>query len=161
MNVLRTFCGPYADGRRVVHVVASRLEHSDPAITLRVYAHVLDDQASQAAAVFERLVHEWANPESRAVVATRSTRTTVARLILHIASATMDGWQHTTLDFDPEADGHEARWAQGVALDGWRTWHASGVWVTVGNRYVRRWALRRPCARPWSAHDHASTCGQR
>jgi len=30
-----------------VHVVASRLGHSDPAITLRVYAHVLDDQASQ------------------------------------------------------------------------------------------------------------------
>jgi len=144
-----------------VHVVASRLGHSDPAITLRVYAHVLDDQASQAAAVVERLVHEWANPESRAVVAARCTRTTVARLMVHIASATMDGWQHTTLDFDPEADGDEASWAQKVALDGWRTWHASGVWVTVGNRYVRRWALRRPCARPWSAHDHASTCGQR
>ena len=41
-----------------VHVVASRLGHSDAAITLRVYAHVLDDQASQAATVFERLVHE-------------------------------------------------------------------------------------------------------
>lgn len=85
----------------------------------------------------------------------------MARLMVHIASATMDGWQHTTLDFDPEADGDEAIWAQKVALDGWRTWHASGVWVTVGNRNVRRWALRRPCARPWSAHDHASTCGQR
>ena len=74
LDLLRTFCGPGADGRRVadpasrqslslsatsmphgcsrqagvpVHVVASRLEHSDPAITLRVYAHVLDDQASQ------------------------------------------------------------------------------------------------------------------
>ena len=45
-----------------VHVVASRLGHSDPAITLRVYAHVLDDQASQAAAVFERLVHEEGQP---------------------------------------------------------------------------------------------------
>ena len=100
-------------------------------------------------------------PESQAGVAARCTRTTVARLMVHIASATMDGWQHTTLDFDPEADGDEARWAQKVALDGWRTWHASGVWVTVGNRYVRRWALRRPCARPWSAHDHASSCGQR
>lgn len=45
-----------------VHVVASRLGHSDPAITLRVYAHVLDDQASQAATVFERLVHEEGQP---------------------------------------------------------------------------------------------------
>ena len=35
-----------------VHVVAHRLGHADPAITLRVYAHVLDDQASQAATVF-------------------------------------------------------------------------------------------------------------
>lgn len=102
-----------------------------------------------------------ANPESQPSVAGRCTRRPVARLMVHIASATMDGWQHTTLDFDPEADGDEARWAQKVALDGWRTWHASGVWVTVGTRYVRRWALRRPCARPWSAHDHASTCGQR
>ena len=62
LDLLRTFCGPYADGRRVVHVVASRLGHSDPAITLRVYAHVLDDQASQAATVFERLVHEGGHP---------------------------------------------------------------------------------------------------
>ena len=93
LDFLRTFCGPYADGRRVadpasrqslslfatstphccsrqvcqcmlwpVHVLASRLGHSDPAITLRVYAHVLDDQASQAATVFERLVHEGGHP---------------------------------------------------------------------------------------------------
>ena len=45
-----------------VHVVAARLGHADPAITLRVYAHVLDDQASQAATVFERLVHEEGQP---------------------------------------------------------------------------------------------------
>ena len=38
-----------------VHVVAHRLGHADPAITLRVYAHVLDDQANHAAAVFHRL----------------------------------------------------------------------------------------------------------
>ena len=89
LDFLRTFCGPYADGRRVadptsrqslslfatctphccsrpagvpVHVVASRLGHSNPAITLRVYPHVLDDQASQAATVFERLVHEEGHP---------------------------------------------------------------------------------------------------
>lgn len=39
-----------------VHVVAHRLGHADPAITLRVYAHVLDDQASQAASVFQKLM---------------------------------------------------------------------------------------------------------
>ena len=39
-----------------VHVVAHRLGHADPAITLRVYAHVLDDQASHAAAVFQELM---------------------------------------------------------------------------------------------------------
>ncbi|HET7477077.1 MAG TPA: tyrosine-type recombinase/integrase [Dermatophilaceae bacterium] len=40
-----------------VHVVASRLGHADPAITLRVYAHVLGDQATEAAVVFERVLH--------------------------------------------------------------------------------------------------------
>ncbi len=40
-----------------VHVVAARLGHADPAITLRVYAHVLDDQASGAATTFERLIN--------------------------------------------------------------------------------------------------------
>ncbi|HMM95049.1 tyrosine-type recombinase/integrase [Phycicoccus sp.] len=39
-----------------VHVVAHRLGHADPAITLRVYAHVLDDQASHAATVFRQLM---------------------------------------------------------------------------------------------------------
>ncbi|MEI2824979.1 MAG: tyrosine-type recombinase/integrase [Dermatophilaceae bacterium] len=39
-----------------VHDVAARLGHADPAITLRVYAHVLDDQASGAATTFENLV---------------------------------------------------------------------------------------------------------
>lgn len=35
-----------------VHVVAARLGHADPSITLRVYAHVLGDQASEVAQVF-------------------------------------------------------------------------------------------------------------
>ena len=26
------------------------------------------------------------------------------------------------------------------------------------SRHVRRWALRRPCTRPWSAHDHVAKC---
>ncbi|CCH75930.1 Integrase family protein [Nostocoides japonicum T1-X7] len=40
-----------------VHVVAARLGHTDPAVTLRVYAHVLDDQASGAAITFEQLIN--------------------------------------------------------------------------------------------------------
>ena len=35
-----------------VHVVANRLGHSDPAVTLRVYAHVLRESASGVADVF-------------------------------------------------------------------------------------------------------------
>ncbi|HET8601788.1 MAG TPA: site-specific integrase, partial [Segeticoccus sp.] len=38
------------------HVVASRLGHADPAITLRVYAHVLEDQASEVAQVFAKVM---------------------------------------------------------------------------------------------------------
>ena len=37
-----------------VHVVAARLGHADPAITLRVYAHVLREQAAGVADVFAR-----------------------------------------------------------------------------------------------------------
>jgi len=39
-----------------VHVVASRLGHADPAITLRVYAHVLREQAAGVANVFAHAV---------------------------------------------------------------------------------------------------------
>ncbi len=39
-----------------VHVIAHRLGHADPSITLRVYAHVLDDQASHAATVFAEVL---------------------------------------------------------------------------------------------------------
>ena len=35
-----------------VHVVADRLGHADAAITLRVYAHVLHDDAAKVADVF-------------------------------------------------------------------------------------------------------------
>ncbi|WP_241564644.1 tyrosine-type recombinase/integrase [Nonomuraea polychroma] len=35
-----------------VHVVAARLGHADPAITLRVYAHVIHEQAATVAEVF-------------------------------------------------------------------------------------------------------------
>jgi integrase len=39
-----------------VHVVAHRLGHSDPAITLRVYAHVIHRQAGSTADVFARAI---------------------------------------------------------------------------------------------------------
>jgi integrase len=39
-----------------VHVVAARLGHVDAAMTLRVYAHVLSDQANSAASVFAQVV---------------------------------------------------------------------------------------------------------
>ncbi|GAA3423000.1 hypothetical protein GCM10018953_01830 [Streptosporangium nondiastaticum] len=41
-----------------VHVVAARLGHADPAITLRVYAHVIHEQAATAADVFAHAVKE-------------------------------------------------------------------------------------------------------
>jgi integrase len=41
-----------------VHVVAARLGHRDAAMTLRVYAHVLSDQASSAAAMFAHFMGE-------------------------------------------------------------------------------------------------------
>ncbi|WP_433512912.1 tyrosine-type recombinase/integrase [Nonomuraea sp. CA-143628] len=40
-----------------VHVVAARLGHADPAITLRVYAHVIHEQAATAADVFAKAVN--------------------------------------------------------------------------------------------------------
>jgi integrase len=39
-----------------VHVVAARLGHADPSITLRVYAHVLREQAAGVADVFARVI---------------------------------------------------------------------------------------------------------
>jgi integrase len=35
-----------------VHVVAARLSHADPSVTLRVYAHVIRDQVAEAADIF-------------------------------------------------------------------------------------------------------------
>ena len=39
-----------------VHVVAARLGHADPSITLRVYAHVISDQLTEAAEILARAV---------------------------------------------------------------------------------------------------------
>ncbi|MET8161812.1 tyrosine-type recombinase/integrase [Sphaerisporangium sp. NPDC005289] len=43
-----------------VHVVAARLGHADPAITLRVYAHVINEQMAMAADVFASVVKDAA-----------------------------------------------------------------------------------------------------
>ena len=39
-----------------VHVVAAWLGHADPSITLRVYAHLISDQLTEAADIFARAV---------------------------------------------------------------------------------------------------------
>jgi integrase len=39
-----------------VHVVAARLGHADPAVTLRVYAHVLRGQAASVGNIFAQAV---------------------------------------------------------------------------------------------------------
>ncbi|HYN75875.1 MAG TPA: tyrosine-type recombinase/integrase [Candidatus Limnocylindria bacterium] len=50
-----------------VHVVAERLGHADPAITLRVYAHVLEGQAQSAAEVFAEVLAGVEPPVSTSV----------------------------------------------------------------------------------------------
>ena len=37
-----------------IHVVAARLGHADPTVTLRVYAHVIRDQVAAAADILAR-----------------------------------------------------------------------------------------------------------
>jgi len=37
-------------------VVAARLGHADPSITLRVYVHVISDQLTEATGIFARAV---------------------------------------------------------------------------------------------------------
>lgn len=39
-----------------MHVVAARLGHADPAITLRVYAHVINEQLVEAADIFAQRI---------------------------------------------------------------------------------------------------------
>lgn len=41
-----------------LHVVAHRLGHKDPMVTATIYAHVLTEQAADAAAVFASAVGE-------------------------------------------------------------------------------------------------------
>ena len=39
-----------------IHVVAARLGHADPSITLRVYAHVISNQLAEAAGIFAQVM---------------------------------------------------------------------------------------------------------
>jgi integrase len=41
-----------------VHVVAARLGHADPSITLRGYAHVISNEHAEAAGVFAQIMKE-------------------------------------------------------------------------------------------------------
>jgi hypothetical protein len=41
-----------------VHVVAARLGHADPAITLRVYAHVIRSAETAVADIFARAIDD-------------------------------------------------------------------------------------------------------
>jgi integrase len=41
-------------------VVAARLGHADPSITLRVYAHVINEQLVEAAEIFAKRVEDAA-----------------------------------------------------------------------------------------------------
>jgi integrase len=50
-----------------VHVVAARLGHADPSITLRVYAHVVNEQLAEAADIFARAVSESGTAVSKSV----------------------------------------------------------------------------------------------
>ena len=59
-----------------VHVVAARLGHADPSVTLRVYAHVIRDQVAEAAGIFARSVHARDEP---AVSKSVSKKTSAAR----------------------------------------------------------------------------------
>ena len=45
-----------------VHVVAARLGHADPSVTLRVYAHVIRDQVAAAADIFARSIPAGDSP---------------------------------------------------------------------------------------------------
>lgn len=39
-----------------VHVVAARLGHADPSMTLRVYGHVINEQLVEAADIFAKRI---------------------------------------------------------------------------------------------------------
>lgn len=53
-----------------VHVVAARLGHADPSVTLRVYAHVVQELAPAVADTFARAVYAAPTPDSDPAVST-------------------------------------------------------------------------------------------
>ncbi len=63
-----------------VHVVAARLGHADPSVTLRVYAHVIREQVAEAADIFTRSVPAADSP---AVSKSVSKKALLSRLMLY------------------------------------------------------------------------------
>ena len=57
-----------------VHVVANRLGHSDPAVTLRVYARVLPESVARVADVFAKAVERAGVSKSVSKKVARPTR---------------------------------------------------------------------------------------
>jgi integrase len=62
-----------------VHVVAARLGHADPAITLRVYAHVIRSAEAAAAEIFAEAVKRQSRGSQEAVK--RQSRLPVSKLV--------------------------------------------------------------------------------
>ena len=52
-----------------VHVVAARLGHADPSITLRVYAHVIQELTPAVADTFARAIADASRGENRLLLA--------------------------------------------------------------------------------------------
>ena len=57
-----------------VHVVAARLGHADPSITLRVYAHVIQELTPAVADTFARAIADASNGENKAAVSKRVSK---------------------------------------------------------------------------------------
>ena len=53
-----------------VHVVAARLGHADPSVTLRVYPHMIQDLAPAVADTFAKAIAAASEPELRGAVST-------------------------------------------------------------------------------------------
>ncbi|HEV2372028.1 MAG TPA: hypothetical protein VGS19_07660 [Streptosporangiaceae bacterium] len=55
-----------------VHVVAARLGHADPAVTLRVYSHVLGEHTTGIGDIFAQAIKGYVQPDSPADITTRA-----------------------------------------------------------------------------------------
>lgn len=58
------------------------------------------------------------------------------------------GYVYCLVDWDPTCGIIEEDWARELSAEGWRMWVGAGPWVTINNRRLRRWSLRRPRPAP-------------